>query len=303
MISIGKKNKRNRSEKLFFWLLVILPLLQFAVFYIGVNFNSILLAFKKYNAVGDTYTWVPLDNFASVWKDLVGGTLLIMLGNSVSVWLLTTVLGTIIAVIFSYYIFKKRFANKTFKFVLFLPTVLPAVLLTTVFVFFAQVAWPPVSKFFTGKESALLYNESTRMAAVMLYTLFIGLGTQVLLYCGAMEQIDPAITEAAKIDGATPIVEFIRIVIPQILGTISTFLIAGIATIFTNQAHIYEFYGYDVSDARFSTIGYYLFRLVNIPNLGSYYYPYASALGLCCTLVALPLTLLIKKGLDKLSGD
>ncbi len=303
MTSIKKRNKMNVSEKLFFWLLVTLPLIQFAVFYVGVNFNSVLLAFKKYNAVDDTYKFVWLDNFASVWKDVSGGTLLIMLGNSVSVWLLTTVLGTIIAVIFSYYIFKKRLASKVFKFALFLPTVLPAVLLTTVFMFFAEVAWPPVSKFVTGKESALLYSDSTRMAAVMSYTLFIGLGTQVLLYSGAMEQIDPSVLEAVKIDGATPIVEFVRIVIPQMLGTISTFIIAGIATIFTNQAHIYEFYGVSVSDARFSTIGYYLFRLVNLPGLGSYYYPYAATLGLCCTLVALPLTLLIKKGLDKLSGD
>ena len=303
MTSKKKKSKRNRSEKLFFWLLVALPLLQFAVFYIGVNFNSILLAFKSYNATDGTQTWVWFDNFVSVWKELADGTLLIRLGNSVLVWLLTTVLGTVIAVVFSYYIFKKRLAHKTFKFMLFLPTVLPAVLLTTVFVFFAQVAWPPVAKLFTGEESALLYSDATRMPAVMLYTLFIGLGTQVLLYSGSMEQIDPSMLEAAKIDGAPPIVEFTKIVVPQILGTISTFLIAGIATIFTNQAHIYEFYGVGVSDARFTTIGSYLFRLVNIPNLGNYYYPYAAALGLCCTLVALPLTLFAKKGLDKLVGD
>ena len=303
MTSKKKKSKRNRSEKLFFWLLVGLPLLQFAVFYIGVNFNSILLAFKSYNATDDTQTWVWFDNFVSVWKELADGTLLVRLGNSVLVWLLTTVLGTVIAVVFSYYIFKKRFAHKTFKFMLFLPTVLPSVLLTTVFVFFAQVAWPPIAKLFTGEENALLYSDATRMPAVMLYTLFIGLGTQVLLYSGSMEQIDPSMLEAAKIDGAPPIVEFTKIVVPQILGTISTFLIAGIATIFTNQAHIYEFYGVGVSDARFTTIGYYLFRLVNIPNLGNYYYPYAAALGLCCTLVALPLTLLAKKGLDKLAGN
>lgn len=303
MISISKRDKRNRSEKLFFWALVALPLLQFAVFYIGVNFNSVLLAFKEYSVKDDTYTFVWFKNFASVWKGLADGALLTMLRNSVSVWLLTTVLGTLIAVIFSYYIFKKRLADKAFKFALFLPTVLPAVLLTTVFVFFAEAAWPPVSKFFTGEESALLYSDSTRMAAVMSYTLFIGLGTQVLLYSGAMEQIDTSVIEAAKIDGATPVVEFIRIVVPQILGTISTFLIAGIATIFTNQAHLYEFYGYDVSDPRFKTIGYELFSRVSRSAAGSSGYPYASALGLCCTFVALPLTLLIKKGLDKLSGD
>lgn len=303
MIAKKKKSKRHKNEKIFFWLLVALPLLQFAIFYIGVNFNSILLAFKSYNATDNTQTWVWLENFATVGREMRDGTLLIRLGNSVLVWLLTTVLGTVIAVMFSYYIFKKRFAARTFKFMLFLPTVLPAVLLTTVFVFFAQVAWPPISKLFTGAESALLYSDATRMPAIMLYTLFIGLGTQVLLYSGSMEQIDPSVIEAAKLDGASPFVEFTRIVIPQILGTVSTFLIAGIATIFTNQAHIYEFYGVGVSDARFTTIGYYLFRLVNIPNLGSYYYPYAAALGLCCTLVALPLTLLAKKGLDKLMGD
>ncbi len=303
MTSKRRRSKRNRSEKLFFWLLVVLPLVQFAVFYIGVNFNSILLAFKKYDAIDGTYQWVWFENFVSVWNEIVDGTLLISLGNSVIVWLLTTVLGTIIAVVFSYYIFKKRFAHKAFKFMLFLPTVLPAVLLTTVFVFFAQVAWPPISEWLTGKEGALLYDDATRMPAVMLYSLFIGLGTQVLLYSGSMEQIDPSMLEAAKIDGAPPIVEFTKIVVPQILGTISTFLIAGIASIFTNQAHIYEFYGYKVDDAHFTTIGYYLFRLVNLPNSNSYNYPYAAALGLCCTLVALPLTLLAKKGLDKLAGD
>lgn len=114
MTSKKKKSKRNRSEKLFFWLLVALPLLQFAVFYIGVNFNSILLAFKSYNATDGTQTWVWFDNFVSVWKELADGTLLIRLGNSVLVWLLATVLGTVIAVVFSYYIFKKRFAHKCY---------------------------------------------------------------------------------------------------------------------------------------------------------------------------------------------
>ena len=303
MTSDKNRSVRHKREKIFFWLLVALPLLQFAVFYIGVNFNSILLAFKSYNATDGTQSWVGFDNFASVWKELTDGTLSIRLGNSVLVWLLTTVLGTAIAVLFSYYIFKKRFASKAFKFLLFLPTVLPAVLLTTVFFFFTQVAWPPISKLLTGTEGTLLYDEITRMPAIMLYTLFIGLGPQVLLYSGAMEQIEPSVIEAAQIDGAPPAVEFVKIVVPQVMGTISTFLVAGIATIFTNQAHIYEFYGVGVSDARFTTVGYYLFRLVNIPNLGSYNYPYAAALGLCCTLVALPLTLLAKKGLDKLMGD
>ena len=41
--------KKNRSKLIFYICGLALPLLQFAVFYIGVNINSVLLAFQKYD--------------------------------------------------------------------------------------------------------------------------------------------------------------------------------------------------------------------------------------------------------------
>ena len=100
-------------------------------------------------------------------------------------------------------------------------------------------------------------------------------------------------------DGATPFVEFSRIVLPEVLPAVNTFLITGVATIFTNQANLYSFFGHGVEYADY-TLGYYLFKLANMEGASRYAsYPYASALGLCCTLIAVPLTFLLRKALGR----
>ena len=43
-----KKRLKLNNKKIFYYSLMIFPLLQFCIFYIGVNFQSILLAFQKY---------------------------------------------------------------------------------------------------------------------------------------------------------------------------------------------------------------------------------------------------------------
>ena len=127
--------------------------------------------------------------------------------------------------------------------------------------------------------------------------MFISFGTQVLLYSNAMEQISPSVLEAAQIDGAKPMTEFFRIILPEVMPTVSTFLIASIAGMFMNQANLYNMYGESANSQTF-TLGYYMFIMVqNNSSLGygKLYYPFASALGLCCTLIAIPLTVLFRK--------
>jgi hypothetical protein len=72
--------------------------------------------------------------------------------------------------------------------------------------------------------------------------------------------------------------------------------------LFSNQANLYAFFG----DSRYVdygnfTIGYYLFDLVNKAGNGKTMYTYASALGIICTMIAFPLTLGVRKLLNR--GD
>ncbi|MFQ9738393.1 MAG: hypothetical protein ACLR06_12115 [Christensenellaceae bacterium] len=60
--------KRRTRDMIFFACLVALPLLHFFIFYICVNFNSILLAFKSYDSESG-YQWVGLQNFKNLFSD------------------------------------------------------------------------------------------------------------------------------------------------------------------------------------------------------------------------------------------
>ena len=102
----AKKAKKIDKDLIFCLLGIALPLLQFIIFYIVVNFNSFFLAFKSYDKLTGEYSWVQWSNFARVWSELTESTLLRdALKYSVIVWFFTSLVGTVLAVVFSYYIF------------------------------------------------------------------------------------------------------------------------------------------------------------------------------------------------------
>ena len=62
------KNK-TRKDALFFACLVLLPTLNFLVLYVGVNFNSILLAFQKYNPETLKMEFAHFENFERIFNE------------------------------------------------------------------------------------------------------------------------------------------------------------------------------------------------------------------------------------------
>jgi multiple sugar transport system permease protein len=256
-----------------------------------------MLAFKEYSFTKG-FTWNFTKNFSTLLYELTEvSTLVNALKNSVIVWFFTTVLGTFLAIVFAYYIYKKWIFAKTFKFFLFLPSVLPSILLVGVYKFFVDNAIPG----YFGLSNSLL--DEALFPTIVFYNVWVCFGAQLLIYTGAMVQISPEIIEAGQVDGVTPIREFFSIVVPIILPTVSTFVIANVATLFTNQANLVAFFNFTDSRLQPSnyTIGYYLFRMVGA-NGGMDNYPYASLLGIICTLIAFPLTMLARRLLNGKEG-
>ena len=112
-----------------------------------------------------------------------------------------------------------------------------------------------------------------------------------------MSGIPDSVVEAAKIDGITPLREFFSITLPLIYPTVVTFFVVTVAGIFTNQMHVFSFFG-DKAEYNVYTVGYFLYRQISDVNTGISEYPYLSAFGLVLTLISVPLTLLVKKGLE-----
>ena len=296
---LKRKGMRDVGELIFYICLVALPLLQLAIFYVYVNFNSILMSFQTYDQLSGKFVWNVGANFTRLWTELTKTSILKdAFLNSLSVWLLMSIFGRFLAILFSYYIYKKCVMSKVFKFFLFLPSVLPGILLVLVFKFFANEAIPGYYLEFFGETiNPLLIGTDTLMPTVYFFCVWVSFGGQILIYTGAMDQIAPEIIEAGKVDGVKPVQEFFCIVVPLILPTVATFMIASVATLFTDQASLYSFFG-EAVDFENATIGYYLFILVNKTGNGKSMYTYASALGLVCTMIAFPLTLLVRRLLE-----
>lgn len=286
---------KNKGDILFYCLVLIIPLAQIAIFYFGVNFQSILMSFQSYNTKEDFFYWDLTTNALQFWDEIRTESFWIMVRDSFVVWLCTQLAGTILALFFSYYIYKRRTAYKFFKFILFLPSIIPGLLLVLIFKFFMNSAMPA---FLNLNGKGLLTDSSTYFWIITAYTVWISFGSQVLVYSGAMDQIPQEMLEAGKIDGVTPFREFISLVVPYIVPTITTFVIAGVATIFTNQNNLYSFYAEQIIGTD-KTIGYYLYYLVSSSGSGMSKYCYASFLGLVSTCVAVPLTFTVRKILSK----
>ena len=305
-LKLSKKHRVNgssgsshsKNDLIFYICLLALPLLQVGIFYFGVNFQSFFMAFQRYDTVNGKFIFDASQNFKTLANDISQQGFWIMMKNSLVLWVVGTIVGTFLAVFFSYYVYKRRTAYNFFKFVLFLPSVLPGIILITMFKTFMSEGVPAWAKFlFNAEVGDVFLNGKLRFTVITIYGLWLGFGSSVLVYTGAMDQIPTEVIEAGKIDGVSTLREFFSIIIPSILPTMATFLIAGVAGIFTNQNGLFSFVGGNAMPND-KTIGYYLYIMV-LPEQGKGTYGYASLLGLICTCLALPLTYLVRRILRK----
>ena len=286
------KSKIAKGKILFYACIVALPLLQFAIFYIGVNINSVVLAFQRWDGEKYRYVWHGLWNFKDVLVDLVtNAQLIISMRNSLILFVVGAFLGSTLALYFAYYIFKKHFAYRFFKTVLFLPNVVSSVTLAIMLLYFTTDA----SKAIIGIE--LLTEKNTKLPTLIFISIMLSFGVQTLVYSGSMSGISESILEAAVLDGITPIKELVLIVVPMIFPTISVFIVSSIAQVFLNQMNVFNMYGADAPDINIYTIGYYLYtKILGATNTE---FPYYSAFGLVLTFITVPIAFGAKYLLDK----
>ena len=297
-------NSRQIRRNIFFACLVILPVIQFCICYIYVNINSFVLAFQDYSIKigggGYVVKFAYFNNFKEAFNILVDYRVMFL--NSLQLFFWTTIVGLTLALLFSYYIYKKYPMSEVFRVVLFLPKIMSGVIFCLLYKQITNGVYKYVmDALFDMKVQALLYNQDTALGAVLFFTVWIGFGVNVLMFSGSMSGIDESIVESAQLDGANTIQEFIYITVPMIWPTFVSFLTINFAAIFTDQMHLHTFYGTSTGIQNLETFGYYLYvkssqaELVNSEPTFSV----LAAMGLMMTAVMLPLTITLRKCLRK----
>lgn len=296
---IAKKKLKDWKGELFYWCLIALPLLQFLIMYVYVNFNSITMAFQTYDGITDKWSWVGFQQFEFVFRDIAKpGVLQVAIKNSLVSWLLGYI-GLPFGLLFAYYIYKKFPGGCFFRVILFLPSILSMNILMIIFKFYANDFLPTIiNSIFKTSLPGFLSDPNYQFPSIMIFNIFMGFGLSVLMYTGAMTTISQSVIEAGQLDGVNALQEFGLLVLPQIVGTVSVFIVTGIAGIFTNQMNLYSLY-FEAAEMHLYTVGYYLYR--NVQQASSYAeYPYYAALGLLITAVIAPIVFGVRALFKKL---
>lgn len=307
--AVGAFMKTRRGRRMIFYILICaLPVLQFCIFTLYINFNSIKMAFETYwfgNSVDETgimKKFAGFQNFVDAWNIFVDKGY--MIENSLWLFASNLFITIPLALIFSFYLCKGCRFTGFFKVILYMPNIISPMIFGLLYQRILNGVLPEVTSI-----PALLNPAGTPPAsygAVLFFNIWVSFGVNVLMFTGAMSGINQSIVEAASLDGANIVQEFWYISVPMIFSTVSTFIILGMTGIFTNQMHLYTFFGIEARGG-LETIGYYLYvqseRSDYIPNAlhkeAQMSYPVLAAFGLILTAIIAPITFAARKLFDK----
>ncbi len=295
-----KFGSQTKKRLLFYCAIIFLPVLQFAVLYVGVNLNSILLAFAKHETLPEGgyvthYFAAGFDNFKVAWNRIAEINGAEMLRNSLLMIACDLFISLPLAVLFSFYIYKNYFGSKVFKVALFVPQIISVMVFSVLYKYLTNDV---VSKL-TGIEGGWLNNADqwVSLITVLFYNVWISFGVNVIMITGSMSSINPSLVEACHLDGANTFQEFWHVTLPLIWPTFTTFVVVSLTGVFVNQLNLYSLFS-NTASPMISSFGYQLFLEgqsagLNKPGGGAFQLDFyaLSALGLSFTVILLPIVL------------
>jgi len=288
----------RKKQTIFLIAMLAIPVINWLVFWLYININSIFLAFQK--AADSSFS---LENFVQFFQSLTrpGNEMNIAVRNTLLYFLEGMLLNIPSALVISYFLYKRIRGYKFFRIIVYLPCILPPVVLTTVF---KQVINPdgPLGVLvknmgFDFPQAGLLGQASTATWTILVYTFLVGFGGNMLIFSGAMSRIPIEVIESARLDGVGPFHELTRIILPLIWPTITTAIVLQMTGLFTASGPILLLVN---GTHETTTISYWIYNKINGDGYGGGgMYNLVSAAGLCFTAVAIPVILSVRKFMSR----
>ncbi len=236
-----EKRKFSRAkaiDSLFVYLCLLWPVIYFCIFTIGMNismfvqsfqkasgtwtFNNYVSVFKTFTGVGAVTTW---ENPSAIW-------------NSLSIVPLSLFINMPLSLLFSFAIYKKYFASGFYSVVLFIPTVISAVVLCLAFEMAVSRQYGFVTQFLMDiganvPTNGYLGDKDTAWGIILVFSVWTGVNTNMIYFSSALGRVSESVIESAKIDGAGEIRQFLQMIIPMIWGTCTTISITAVSGMFS----------------------------------------------------------------------
>ncbi len=213
-----KLSKLKYSDTFWAFVLLLPNLLGFLVFTVFPVVASFVLSFSEWDLLSPM-KFVGADNYVKLVSD---ETFWKVLWNTFYFSLGTVPVGIALALLLAVALNKKIRGVKLFRAMYFLPVISSTVAVAIVWQWMYNPHFGLLNYILSvfGIEGPLWLTSTTwAMPAVIITSIWKGLGFNMLLFLAGLQGIDAQFYEAAKIDGANSVRQFLHITIPLLSPT------------------------------------------------------------------------------------
>jgi multiple sugar transport system permease protein len=212
----GRYHVLTRYDRRVLMAMVGVPLLLDIVFIWWPTLSSIVLSFTNWDGVGDVgpQNFIGLKNYQFLFS---GYTLFWPAFQHNVIWLLWLgLIATPLGIFFAVLLDREMSGTRFYQSVFFLPVVLSLVIVG----FIWTLQFNPTEGFINAAFKLdpathdWLGNPHLNLYAVLVAVTWRHVGYIMVIYLAGLKSVDPTLREAAKVDGATEVQTFFRVVFP-----------------------------------------------------------------------------------------
>lgn len=301
-INVNRKKKTEKEKVIFILFCITIPIIQWLVFYVYTNIDSVFMAFR------DTNGSLTLDNFKRFFNEFKSPSSEIRLAFRNTFITFAIILVTYpFKVLVSYFLYKKVPGSAVFRILFFLPSILFSVCTAMVFTRFVGttgfIARAVQDMLHLDYVPELLADSRFANIVVLLNLVWLGFPGDLIIWGGTFARIPVDVLESGKIDGVNWWTEFTKIIVPLVWPTLSLQMILMFCGVFGASGQVFLLTGGNYGTI---TLSVWMYKIV-LQNSGTMYtsnvYNYLSAVGLLITVVAVTLSLCIRRFTDKAFND
>ncbi len=196
---------------------MLAPSVIHLIWWIGIPVVATFgLAFTNYDVIAGTVEWAGLDNFREIFADDIWN---LSIWHTVVFTFFTVPVAMVIAVIIAVLLNQRIKALAWYRAAFFMPHITATVAIALVWMWMFE---PNLGLFnllldWVGVNGpAWLSDPDWAMPAVILVSIWKGIGLKMLIYLAALQNIPHDLYEAADIDGASGVRKFFAITLPML---------------------------------------------------------------------------------------
>lgn len=232
-VRFTRKGRRYEGAQLSAAAVMLTPLIAslVALFVLPVAL-VVFMSFTNWSLTTPVRSFVGIKNFIYVfsderfWKSLV---------NTLSYTGLKLLLDTSLALGIAMLLDKAIPLRRLFRIAHFAPVVVPITASSLIWLWFYDPGIGPFNQVLAAlglPASQWLYNETTALLSIIVFSVWKGLGYNVVLFLAGLQSIPESYVEAARIDGANERQVFFGIKLPLLAPVTSFVVMMGIINCF-----------------------------------------------------------------------